>query len=72
MLGSEDGLALLESLGQGFTGLSEVLAGETALRGLQRTDRTIRGHEGGLISEDRSSNGLEGVQRVSSCDIGEA
>ena len=72
MLGGEDGLALLESLGQSFARLSEVLSGETALRGLQRTDRTISGHERGLISENRGADSLQSVERVRSCDIGEA
>lgn len=72
VLGSKDSLALLKGLGEGLARLSEVLSGESALRGLQLTDRTIRGYERGLISENRGSNGLQGVQRIRSCDIGEA
>ena len=72
MLGSEDLLASVEGLGQRLARLSEVLTSQTTLRGLERTDGTVRGHERGLISEKRGADGLEGVQRIRFFNIDEA
>ena len=72
MLGSEDLLASVEGLGQRLARLSEVLTSQTTLRGLERTDGAVRGHEGGLISEKRGADGLEGVQRICFFNIDEA
>ena len=62
MLSGENGLARLERFGQSLARLSEVLAGETSLRGFKRANRAIRGHERSLIAKDRSSDGLQGIK----------
>ena len=72
VLSGEDSLAFLERFSQGLARLPEVLTGETALRGLKRADRTIRGHERRLIAKDRSSDSLQGIKRIRCFDIGEA
>ena len=72
VLSGEDSLAFLERFGQRLACLSEVLTGEATLRGLERTDCAIRGHERCLIAKDRSSDGLESVERIRGFDIGEA
>ena len=68
MLSSKNGLALLKRFGQHLARLSEVLTSETALRGFQRADRTIRGHERSLITKDRGSDGLQGIKRIRGFD----
>ena len=72
MLSSKNGLALLKRFGQHLARLPEVLTSETALRGFQRADRTIRGHERSLITKERRTDSLQGIKRIRGFNIGEA